>query len=399
MQNGTHSDYSLHDVDDLHELSEILNNCEIYDIKRFNYLSNSLHTADNINFSCLCNNIDGNASNFDQFTSVILGQMKNCFSVIALTETNIDICHKNLYNLPNYTSEHNEKFSGKHKGTGIGLYIHNEFIFNRINKFSHCTKNMESLFVTIANTNVPITVDVVYRPPSGSIKNFINEWEAILKQLPEKNVVIIGDFNIDLLQPNTDFEGVLYSNNFIPIIALVTDEKSGCKPSLIINIFINSSNSIQNAEIIESKVSHHSPVFCFLNYENASGEEAVSKCPKYDYCETNMNNFLSKFIIYLSEKYDPYNETTFIKFVKQFKECFDECFRVEEHNFKKSRRNFYVNPWATPGIRACISKKNYMYKLWKQNEKLKNRDQKATNVYCEKYKCYRRYPKENHQAG
>ena len=63
-----HDPNSLHDVDDLHELSEILNNWEIYDIKRFNYLSNSSHTAGNINFSCLCNNIYGNASNFDQFT-------------------------------------------------------------------------------------------------------------------------------------------------------------------------------------------------------------------------------------------------------------------------------------------------------------------------------------------
>ena len=53
-----HDPNSLHDVDDLDELSEILNNCEIYDIKRFNYLSNSLHTADNINFGKqLVNNI------------------------------------------------------------------------------------------------------------------------------------------------------------------------------------------------------------------------------------------------------------------------------------------------------------------------------------------------------
>ena len=35
-----------------------------------------------------------------------------------------------------------------------------------------------------------------------------------------------------------------------------------------------------------------------------------------------------------------------------------------------------------------------MYKLWKQNEKLKNHDQKATNVYYEKYKCYRWYLKK-----
>ena len=53
-----------------------------------------------------------------------------------------------------------------------------------------------------------ITVGVVYRPPSGIIKEFFKEWELILKELPEENVIIMGDFNIDLLQPNNEFLAV-----------------------------------------------------------------------------------------------------------------------------------------------------------------------------------------------
>ena len=275
-----HDPNNLYHVDDLHELSKILNTCNKYDVKGFNCLTESIHNANTSNFSRLSNNIDGNASNFDQFASEILGQLKNCFSVIALTETNINIIHKDLYQLSNYTSEYNEKFSGKHKGSGIGICVHNQFIYNRIDKLSPCTKNLECLFVTITNTDVPITVGVVYRLPSGLIKNFLSEWESILKQLPEENVILMGDFNIDLLQPNSEFEGVIYSNNFIPIITLATPEKPGCKPSLIDNIFLNTSNSMQKAGIIESKISHHLPVFCFLNYHNPSDDEAITKCPR-----------------------------------------------------------------------------------------------------------------------
>ena len=43
----------------------------------------------------------------------------------------------------------------------------------------------------------------------------------------------MGDFNIDLLKPNAEFEGVIYGNNMIPTITLATHEKPGCKPSLI----------------------------------------------------------------------------------------------------------------------------------------------------------------------
>ena len=102
----------------------------------------------------------------------------------------------------------------------------------------------------------------------------------------------MGDFNINLLQPNTDFEGILYSNNMIPIITMATHEKPGCKPSLIDNIFNNTSSSLHSSGILECKTSHHSPVFCYLNYDNSSGGDNDIKCPKYDYCESNIQKFL-----------------------------------------------------------------------------------------------------------
>ena len=39
------------------------------------------------------------------------------------------------------------------------------------------------------------------------------------------------------------------------------------------------------------------------------------------------------------------------------------CFRVDEQEVKKSRRNFYVNPWITPGIISSVAKKHLYYKL------------------------------------
>ena len=127
-----------------------------------------------------------------------------------------------------------------------------------------------------------------------NFKDFLIEWEVILEELPEKNVIVMGDFNIDLLQPNAEFESILYSNNMIPIISMATHEKPGCKPSLIDNIFINTSECLECAGILEHKISHHSPVFCFLNYCKPPIKEEENKCPKYDYCESNMDIFLEK---------------------------------------------------------------------------------------------------------
>ena len=265
-----HDPNNLYDVDDLHELSKILNNSKNYDVKGFNGFINT----DNNIFSCLFNNIDGNACNFDQFASEILGQLKNCFSVVALTETNTNILHKDLYQLSNYISVYNEKYPGKRKGSGIGLYIHNQFIFNCMNKLSRCTKNMECLFVTITNTNVPITVGAVYRPPSGLVKNFLNEWKAILKELPKENVIVMGDFNIDLFKPNAEFEGVIYGNNMIPTITLATHEKPGCKPSLIDNILINTSCTLINE--LRGKVKQNIKASFIINGEVVEDRKLIS---------------------------------------------------------------------------------------------------------------------------
>ena len=156
-----HDPNSLNPMEDLHGLSKILDDCKYYDLKKFNNLSRSISIRDGDKFSCLCNNIDGNAADFDSFYSEILSQCNNSFAVIGIIETNIDSCHKDLYCIPNYTSEYNDKFTGKRKGSGNGLYVNNKFVFNRDKTLCRCSKNIECLFITITNVDSPVTVGIV----------------------------------------------------------------------------------------------------------------------------------------------------------------------------------------------------------------------------------------------
>ena len=122
----THDKYdpnSLENIEDICEISNILENCTYYSVKSFNKLSKQLQAKNDRLFSCMFNNIDGCAANFDSFASDVVSQHKNLFSVIGIAETNINSCHKNLYNLNNYNSDFSEKYPGKNKGSGIGLYV------------------------------------------------------------------------------------------------------------------------------------------------------------------------------------------------------------------------------------------------------------------------------------
>ena len=44
----------------------------------------------------------------------------------------------------------------------------------------------------------PVTIGVVYRPPSGNMNIFLDYLGKIAESLPSKNSYIMGDFNINL---------------------------------------------------------------------------------------------------------------------------------------------------------------------------------------------------------
>ena len=94
----------------------------------------------------------------------------------------------------------------------------------------------------------------------------------------------MGDLNIDLFKSNYDFETTFYSQNLIPTVSGATHEKPGCRPSLIDNIFVNNTGNLHSSGILENRVSHHYPIFCFMDYCLSHKADEVIKCPKYDYC-------------------------------------------------------------------------------------------------------------------
>ena len=147
--------------------------------------------------SVFFNNIDGVTSNFDKLHTE-LSILKNKFNIITLAETNVDSTHKNLFNLPGYQSVYQSKIPHKHKGSGLGIYVEESFIFDTLDEYSSCSKDIETLFVKITNLPDPIIVGVIYRPPSGDLPNFYTLYDNLLEKLPATNVVISGDFNINL---------------------------------------------------------------------------------------------------------------------------------------------------------------------------------------------------------
>ena len=160
----------------------------------------------------------------------------------------------------------------------------------------------------------------------------------------------------------------------IPLISLATHEKPGCNLTLIDNILINTTENLIGAGLFESGVSHHLPMFCFLDCDMPPNSLKSKNAPKYDYCESNTNKFLGDIEYLFSTTNElEYTEENFNTFVESIKDKIEENFRINEEGFKKSRRNILVNPWITPGIIASINKKHFLHKRWKKSVTKQNK--------------------------
>ena len=240
-----------------------------------------------------------------------------------------------LYNInDNYTSVYSSKIEDKSKGSGLGLYVRNDLNFSEINKFSICNENIESIFVKITCSNIPITVGVLYRPPSGDLRLFNIELEAIISKLSDKNCYILGDYNVNLLHLNTksqqDFEEIVISNGYCPCISIFTHQQSGCENTCIDNIITN--QAPQNIHIsgkISGRTSKHSGIFQISKLPLTSNpKEGVAKIKiEYDYNRNNLQHFIDT----LAEQLETTENTDkcFEEFSKVFHSALDKTCKLE----------------------------------------------------------------------
>ena len=338
-------------IHSLHNITNILNSCKSYNKQQFN---NLLHSPQLINpkknrtlFSMYFHNIDGNATNFDTMI-VELHQLECSFSVKGLTETNCNPENKNLYNLQGYTSFYQSIMQNngvyKKKGSGVALYTHEDLNAVLDTEKSIINSNIETLFINITNTPTPMTVGVVYRPPSGNIKAFIEHFNNIIQSLPVQGSYIRGDLNIDLHNPSHhgfhEYQNTLLSYNFSPLISIATRNKPGCKSSCIENMHTNSHESVLVSGIFSESVSHHSPIFQFSNVVHVTDNARNQHVQYYDFSRSNIECFMKKLSEVTSSFYTAEND--FKTFVDIFTSSMNTTCKLSKP--KTTKRSNINNP-------------------------------------------------------
>ena len=152
------------------------------------------------------------------------------FSIIGLTETRlkkyIDITTP--ITLENYSYEHTLTESSR---GGVLLYISNQFNCKpRHDVLIYKPSLLESIFVEIIFPKKSnIVVGCMYKDPTMEINEFNTILSPLLHRVSMENKIflLLGDFNIDLINCNTDnntseFLNLVSSYNITPHITLPT---------------------------------------------------------------------------------------------------------------------------------------------------------------------------------
>lgn len=220
----------------------------------------------------------------------------------------------------------------------------------------------ESLFLEIYVQNKRnIIIAVVYRDPHTNVEEFNCEIDACLQKLGKENkdVYIMGDFNINLLNCSTvnhvnEFVNILYNKSYRPLIDKPTRI---CKSSttLIDNIFTNVCSKDISSGIFYNDITDHLPIFSIT--QNNLKENKSTNANKSRRCLNSTSiDSIRKELVNLDwsdiVQFDNV-ELAYDRFLNKFNDVVSNKCSKGKHKKNSSPRK----SWITFSLLRCINKK------------------------------------------
>lgn len=314
---------------------------------------------------------------------------------ILTCERNIDICCFSETFLKNHESE-TVQLEGYIKAAhfsrkkvcrgGVCIYVKNQISYNKLDWINEMSieKHFECCGITVSDLNY--TVVCVYRTPGSNLNLFIQCFENLLHKLTlrtraiPKKVLILGDFNINLLERNNKSELFINTINFFNLHPTITEATriTAHSQTCIDNILTNIKR--YKTEVLNVGISDHTAQLISVT-SNLSFKE------KYWFSERRkVDLYLNIFLKYLSQinfsevfKYDEPNKA-YSEFIELYSLIFKLCIPLEKVKITyKKRPN-----WKTSGIKIASKNKRRIY-LQTQKEK-NNQKLGEYKMYCKTLK-------------
>lgn len=366
---------------------------------------NLLNTKNTISVMSL--NCQSLQAKFDQLSIYLkIFEESNCpFSIICLQETWLkEHFDTSLLQLEGYNLVSVASSCSAHGG--VCMYIRDNIEYKILNLNINSTI-YDGLFVEIVTdvdkSRKTLIIGNIYRPPRNNVDNYKYFTEDLEKNLQElnrsKDIVLMGDFNIDLLKINEksyakEFFETMTSNSLFPKITFptrVTDSTA----TLIDNCFIRTSNNLtqSTAGIINYNISDHLPIFVTLDHliTPQIHKKFIKVFINTPESKLKFNNEISaKCNTQIFDHSPDYNPNLNYECLDNIiKSALDKhmpvkIVRYDKHKHKK-------NSWITNGIIRSIRFRDKLYSKFRST----NPNSELYNIYKVNLQTYNRILKQN----
>ena len=295
-----------------------------------NEVKEKLENFQQKSFSVLHLNIRSMSKSFESFRELL----DLCFTV-CLPETWCQPHKTSNSNLqiPGYLSLHQTRKN--RRGGGLFIFLPESLSYKVRDDLAINSSAIKCLCIEVFNKNSKsIVLNVAYRPPNGEPNELQNHFKNILskQEITNKELVLVGDFNIDLLDFNESkmvqhFVNLMFRHGFISTINKPTRVTRNTATAIDHNI----TNSVKNTEfktvIIKTDISDHFPMFflftCVVNTE--AREEFIYK---RNYSSNSIETFKQKQreVNWNEVKQSKNTNESYAKFSEICTSLYEECF-------------------------------------------------------------------------
>ena len=258
------------------------------------------------------------------------------------------------------------------------------FSSSKIESVSFCSQNLEVCCIKTKIHGNDLRIVGVYRPHGGNIESFISELESVLNEgsMTNKSVIVLGDFNIDLVGENNENDrnllmNLMYSFHFIPVISKPTRFSGNFSQTstLIDHIWMNKLTNYTSGVIL-TDVSDHCPIFLMLPVNLPHSVPKIRQEFR-DESETNMNKLKDALLVFDWHLIDSNNvNDRVLKFLNVFYNLYSKNCPLK---IKYVSGRKVLNPWMSPGLSELIKCKSQYYKLYLQGFITKNQNNTYRN--------------------
>ena len=357
-------------------VSNHLNNCKYY---RLNEVKNSKYyelKVFSLNVRSLAGKIDELRENIEQYTK---------YDVLCFNETNCDencmpFRGKELEIDGFYPPLIQAPARDSNRGGGLAVYINKKLCeLSDVNlktdfSFHDNPKTGEFQVVEITFTGRKNAIICnIYRSPSGDLHGFLDKMDEFLQKLSRhknKNIFLVGDSNIDLLDYGkidtvTRYVDNLAQHSFAPVISRptrITDHSA----TIIDHIFVNNCHAVTKSGVITESISDHLATFVTiivdqrkLNYKLQQEDPAETSARVIN--EENLKRFEEEisavdwnFINALDSADEKFNA-----FETKYSEIYEKNFPLAKNKKPGSRKN--TKPWILEWLQNACDRKNQLY--------------------------------------